>query len=110
MGADRERVVLGVDPEGVEADRLEHVVTREPFEAAVDVGAGEREHVADVQAFGRRVGEHHEVVERSPRPIDVGLVDMALFPQALPSGFHSRGLVRRGVLHKCLKLSGLAPS
>jgi len=43
--ADRQSVVLGVDAEGVEPDRLEHVVALEPLEAAVDVRAREGEHV-----------------------------------------------------------------
>ena len=48
IGPDIERVILGVDPERIEAHGLEHVVALEALEAAVDVGAGEGEHVADV--------------------------------------------------------------
>ena len=48
IGADGERVVLGVNAEGVETHRLEHVVALESLEPAVDVRAREREHVADV--------------------------------------------------------------
>ena len=48
VGADLERVVLGVDPERVEPDRLEHGVPLEPAEAPIDVRAREGEHVPHV--------------------------------------------------------------
>ena len=48
VGADLERIVLGVDPERVEPDRLEHGVPLEPPEPPVDVGARESEHVPHV--------------------------------------------------------------
>jgi hypothetical protein len=47
-----ERVVLGVDTERVEPDRLEDVVALEAPEPSVDVRADEREHVPDVQPLG----------------------------------------------------------
>ena len=46
--SDSERVVLGMDAEGIEPHRLEHVVALEPLEPAVNVRAREREHVTDV--------------------------------------------------------------
>ena len=48
IGPDSERVVLGVDPERIEAHGLEDVVALEALETAVDVGARKREHVADM--------------------------------------------------------------
>ena len=88
-----DRVVLAVDPERVVADRLEDVVPLEPLEPAVDVRPGEGEHVPHVQPLGRWVGEHHEVVERPLRPIEVGLVGVALGPAGLPLGLDGVGVV-----------------
>ena len=108
MRADRQRVVFRMDAERVETDRLEHVVPAEPLESAVDVGAGEREHVAHVQPFGRRVREHHEVVERSIGPVDVGLVAVLARPPLLPLGLDGRRIVVRHLGHKYMKLNRLA--
>src|SRR5256884_2762680 len=44
MRADRERVVLGVNAERVEPDRLAHGVSAAPPEPAANIGAGGREH------------------------------------------------------------------
>ena len=65
MDAGLERKVLGVDPEGVEADGLEDVVPLEALEAPVHIGAGERVDVAHMKSFGGRIREHHEVEERA---------------------------------------------
>ena len=51
MNADLERVILGVDPERVEAHRLEDRVPLQPLESSIDVVAREREEVADMQSF-----------------------------------------------------------
>ena len=83
---DLEGEVLGVDAEGIEAHRLEDLVAPQPLEAAVDVGAGEGEEVADVQPLGRGVGEHHQVVERPLGLVEVGLVGAPLGPARLPLG------------------------
>src|SRR6059036_1702395 len=48
MRADRKRVILGMNAECVESDRLEYIVALEPLEPAVNIGAGEREHVPHV--------------------------------------------------------------
>ena len=52
--------LLGRQPEGVEAHRVEHVAAGHPLVAAVDVGAGEAQRVADVEPGARRVREHVE--------------------------------------------------
>src|SRR5438876_1417632 len=83
MRADRERVVLGVNAERIESDRLEYVVPVKPLEAAVDVGAREREHVPHVQALRGGVREHHEVVERPAWLVEVGLVGTLARPPLL---------------------------
>ncbi len=83
MLADLERVVLGVDAEGVEAERLEDVVPLLAAVAAVDVRTGEGVGIADVQLLRRRVGEHHQAVEGA-RTAHVGAVGLALRPAPLP--------------------------
>ena len=45
-----DRVLLGGQAEGVEAHRVQHVVSGHALEAGVDVGADEAERVTDVQA------------------------------------------------------------
>ncbi len=82
---DLERVILGVDPEGVEAQRLEDVVPLLAPVAAVDVRSGEGVGVADVQLLRRGVGEHHEAVEGSGT-LHVGAVGLPLRPDPLPLG------------------------
>ena len=77
-------VVLRVDPEGVEANRLEHAVPLQPLKSSMDVGAREREDVPDVQPLGRRVRKHHQLIERGSRRLQIGLVGAALLPAALP--------------------------
>ena len=84
MGPDLEREVLGVDPERVEAQRLEDRVPLQPLESSIDVVAREREEVADVQPLGRRVREHHEGVERTHAGVEVGVVRPPLLPALLP--------------------------
>ncbi len=79
--------VLGVNPEGVEADRLEDVPPLHPLEAAEDVGAGEGEEVADVQPLGGGIGEHHQVVERPSGVVEVDLVGATVAPPVAPLGF-----------------------
>ena len=49
MGVDAERVVLRVNAERVEPDRLKHIPPLKPAEASVDVTPDEREHVPYVQ-------------------------------------------------------------
>ncbi len=110
VGAHRQREVLRVDAERVEPHRLEHVEALQPPEAAVDVRARECEHVPHVQPFGGRIREHHEVVERPARAIEVRLVDAPLLPASLHRGFDDLRIVVRGVRHKYLKLHALARS
>src|SRR5437667_1640458 len=108
--ADRERVVLRVDAEGVEPDRLEHVVALEPAEPAVNIRAGERKHVPYVQPFRGRIGKHHEVVERPPRPVEVRLVGVISSPTRLPPRLDRLRVVTRHLGHKSMKLNRLAPA
>ena len=108
VGADRDRVVLRVDAERVVPHRLEHVEPLQPLEATVDVRAGEREHVPHVQSLRGGIGEHHEVVERPTRAVEVRLVDVLLLPAPLRGGFDRLRIVVRRIRHKCLKLHALA--
>src|SRR3989454_5786152 len=98
-----------MNAERVEPDRLEHVVAMEPLEPAVDVRAGEREHVPHVQPLGGGIGEHHELVERPPWLVQVGLVGVLLGPACLPGGLDDLRIVGGEARHTCLKLHRLAP-
>lgn len=49
--ADSESEVLGVDPEGVEADRLEHEAAPHALEPAVRIEPAVLEDVADVETL-----------------------------------------------------------
>ena len=94
MHAALEREVLRVDPEGVEADGLEHVVPAQALEASVHVGARERIDVAHVEPLGGGVGEHHQVVERvfgGGQLLAGEGVDAAFVPYALPLLLDVRG-------------------
>jgi hypothetical protein len=90
-----DRVLLGGQPEGVEAHGVEQVVAGHPQVAAVDVGADVAERVADVQPVAARVREHvidevagplgHGVEAVAQRPDRVGRVEGALtLPAVLP--------------------------
>jgi hypothetical protein len=57
------RVLLGGQPEGVEAHRVQHVVAGHPQVAAQHVGADEAQRVAHVQPGAGRVGEHVQQVD-----------------------------------------------
>ena len=61
-----DRVLLGRQPEGVEAHRVQHVVVGHPLEAGVDVGADEPQRVADVEAAARWIREHVQHVQLLP--------------------------------------------
>jgi hypothetical protein len=82
-----------VDAEGVEAERLEHGVSLQAHEAAVHVGAREGEEVPHVQPFGRRVGEHHQLVERALAAGEIGRVGAALLPALMPLLLDGHGIV-----------------
>ncbi len=96
MRVDLEGVVLRVDAERVEPDRLEHVPSLETAETSVDVGADEREDVPHMQPFGRRIGEHHQVVVRPHRAGEVGGIGLPLTPATLPPCLDRRGIVPLG--------------
>ena len=95
VDADLERIVLRVDAERVEPERLEHRVSLETLESSIDVVPREREHVADVQSFGRRVREHHQLVERTLRAVQVGRVGPLGAPALLPFALDGNRIVAR---------------
>ena len=95
MGADLEGEILGVNPERVEAERLEDRVPLEPLESSIDVVAREREEVADVQSFRGRVRKHHQGVERAHAAAEVRVVRPARFPALLPFSLDGGRIVRR---------------
>src|SRR5690606_1016322 len=74
VNPDLDGVVLRVNTERVEADRLEDVEALHPLEAAVDVGARESEQVPDVKPLGGGVREHHQVVEGTRWTLEIGFV------------------------------------
>jgi hypothetical protein len=62
VGAGLHRVLLGGQPEGVEAHRVQHVVSGHPQVAAQHVGADEPQRMPDVQTGAGRVREHVQQV------------------------------------------------
>jgi hypothetical protein len=84
--ADPRGVLLGVEPEGVEAHRLEDRVATPAPPAPVHVGAGVGVDVADVQPLGGGVGEHHQVVEVPLGALQRGGVAARGRPVPPPSG------------------------
>ncbi len=91
--------VLGMDPEGVEADRLEHLVALHPLEPAEDIGAREREEIPHVQPFGRRIGEHHQIVEGPLGAVEIRLIGALSRPPLTPLGLDRFGQVLVGLGH-----------
>jgi hypothetical protein len=103
-----EREVLGVDPEGVEAHRLENVLPAHALVAPVDVRARERIDVPDVQPLRGRVGEHHQVVVGIPSFAQLGereTVGAPLFPALLPLPLDLLGGVAPRVRHEVVERS-----
>jgi hypothetical protein len=94
--ADLEREVFRVDAKRIEADRLENIVAEQTLISAVDVGARECVHVADVKTFGRRVREHHQVI-KGPRRVAQRVagerVGTLRSPALLPLRFDFFGIV-----------------
>ena len=106
MDAGGDGVLLGRQPEGVVAQRVQHVVARHAHEAAVDVGADVPQRVADVQAGARGVGEHvhdeqpgpigHPIEAIGERPDRVGRVEgSGGVPAVLPLGLDPASQVGR---------------
>ena len=106
MRAGLNRVLLGGQPEGVEAQGMQHIAARHPVIARVDVGGDVAQRVPDVQALTRRVREHvlHEhLVHGHYRPVlrcqrthRVGHVERArLHPRLLPGALDLPGHLRR---------------
>ena len=65
VNAALDRKVFAVDAKGVEADGLEYIVSLHGHPAPVNIRADVRVQIAHVQALGRGIGKHHEVVVRS---------------------------------------------
>src|SRR5215213_6328556 len=73
-----------MDAKRVVAERLEDVVSLEPLESSIYVVTDEREKVAHMETFRRRVREHHERVIRVGRATDVRDVGAPITPSLLP--------------------------
>ena len=96
VGAGLDGVLLGGQPEGVPAHRVQHVDAAHPLVAGDGVGADVALRVADVEARARRVGEHVEHVELGPARIELGAKGSPLRPVALPARLDRRGFVGHG--------------
>ncbi len=108
VAAEPQREILRVDAESVKADRLEDVIAAQAAKAAVDVDAEEGESVADVQALGRRVREHHQRVVRVLCRLQVDAVRLPFAPDALPPGFDGVRIV--AIIHlRVLPVRGHLP-
>jgi hypothetical protein len=99
--ADAQRVVLGVDAEGIEADRLEHLATPHAQPAPEGVGPRVGVGVADVEPLGGRVGELHQVVGllAGRQPLQVELVQAVARPARLPAGLDLERVVPGHRMH-----------
>ena len=93
VDTDLDGVILSLDAEAVEADRFEDGFALLPLEPPVDIRAGEREQVADVQPLGRGVGEHHQLVVRFGTGPELRGVRPLFGPSMLPGGFDGGGFV-----------------
>ena len=107
VDADLDREVLGVDAEGVVADRLEDCVPLQPLESSMDVVAREREEVAHVEPLRTRVREHHQCVVRPLARGQVGLVGARALPVRLPLLLDGSGVVRDGRLGGGIRCCGV---
>ena len=96
VDADFQGMILGVNPEGVIAERLEDRVPLQSLESSIYVVPREREEIADVQSFGRRVGKHHERIERARAVSEIGVAGTAIAPSGLPFGFDNGGIIAGG--------------
>ncbi len=107
-----DRVLLGGQPERVEAQRVQHIAARHPVVPGVDVGRDVAQRVPDVQSLARRIREHvldeHLVggyrgpVRRRQRADRVGHVEGArrrppLLPGPLDLPCELRGVAVRGM-------------
>ena len=92
-----DRVVLGLDPEAVEADWFEDGASLQPLESAMDIRSREREQVADVQPLSGRIRKHHQLVVRIRGLTKFGRVGAPLRPALLPDGLDGGRVVGRGL-------------
>src|ERR1700716_4222289 len=84
MLPDLERIVLRMNPEGVIAQRLEHVVSHETLESSINVIPCERKKIPDVESFRGRIGKHHQCIERPLGALQIRVVGSTFLPDALP--------------------------
>jgi len=54
--------IFRMDAESVKAHRLKNIVPLHSSETAVDIRTRKGVNISHVQAFGRRIREHHQVV------------------------------------------------
>ena len=91
-----------MDAERIEPEGFENIPSLQPTGTPVNVASDKSEHVPNMQAFGRRIGEHHEVEVGLRRVGNVLLVGLVPIPAIAPLGldglrvvFHSfRGDLR----------------
>src|SRR5438270_2668810 len=93
VNAALDRKVFTVDAKGVEAYWLENIVSLHGHPAPVNIRADVRVHIAHVQALGRGIGKHHEIVIRMPGMGQVGLVEFLSLPAFPPFRLKGREIV-----------------
>lgn len=98
MLPDAERVVLGIDAEGVESDRLEHDPAATALEPSPRVGTGVRQGVTDVQTRGRGIRELDQVVQAvSPAGVvEIDVVQAVGGPPGAPPGLDLGVVIGQG--------------
>ncbi len=85
--------VLGRQPEGIEADRKEHVEAVHPPVAGERIARGDDVPMPDVQVTGRIRVHRQEVVLGLRGVVEVGLVQTELGPARLPARLDGRRVV-----------------
>ena len=89
-------VLLGGQPKGVPAHRVQHVVAAHPQVPTDDVGRRVPLGMADMEPSGRGVREHVEDVALVPSRAAHRAKRRVLVPEALPAGLHLTVVVRGG--------------
>ena len=96
VGARLDRILLGRQPEGVPAHRVQDAEAAHPLVAGDDVGRDVALGVADVEPRTRRVREHVEHVVLGLRRIELTAKGRVLPPMGLPAGLDRLRVVRHG--------------
>src|SRR5438067_2445200 len=88
-------VVLRVYPESIKANWLENIIALHPLEPAKNIRAAKSIDAPHMQSFGRRIREHHQIIERMLGSLEIRLIDPGLLPYSLPFQFNRCRFISR---------------